>query len=58
MGQKWDQGKSEKVSGNKWKWTDNNLKPMGHKEGSPEREVHGNRGLPKEQCPEQVQGRK
>ena len=48
MGQKWDQGKSEKVSGNKWKLTHNNTTPMGHSENSPEREVHSNTGLPKE----------
>ena len=30
------------------KWTHNNPKPMGHSEGSPEREVHRNEGLPKE----------
>ena len=36
-----------KVSGNKWEWTHNNPKLMGHSEGSPEREVHSNTGLPK-----------
>ena len=40
-------GKKSKVSGNKWKWTHNNPKPMGHSKGSPEREVHSNTGLPK-----------
>ena len=35
------------VSGNKQKWTHNNPKPMGHRKGSPEREVHRNTGLPK-----------
>ena len=47
MGQEWDQGINEKVSGNKWKWTHNNPKPMGHSEGSPEKQVHSNIGLPK-----------
>ena len=37
----------KKVSGNKWKWTHNSLKPMGHSKGSPEREIHSNIGLPK-----------
>ena len=36
-----------KVSGNKWRWTHNNPKPMGHSKGSPGREVYGNTGLPK-----------
>ena len=40
--------KKSKVSGNKWTWTHNNPKPMGHREGSLEREVHSNTGLPKE----------
>ena len=39
-------GKNQKLSGNKWKWTRNNPKPMGHSKGSPEREVHSNTGLP------------
>ena len=46
MGYQWDQGRNKKVSGNKWKWTHNSPKPMGHREGSPEREVHSNTGLP------------
>ena len=37
-----------KVSGNKWKWTHNDPKSMGQSEGSPEREVHSNTGVPKE----------
>ena len=45
MGQKWDQGRNQKVSGNKWKWTHNNPKPMGH--SSPEREVYSDTSLPK-----------
>ena len=47
MGQEWDQGRNQKVSGNKWKWTHNNPKLMGHGEGSSEREVHNNTGLSK-----------
>ena len=47
MGQEWDQGGNQKVSGNKWKWTHNNPKPMGHSKSSPEREVHSDTGLPK-----------
>ena len=47
MGQEWDQGGNQKVSGNKWKWTHNNPKLMGHREGSPDREVHSDTGLPK-----------
>ena len=46
MGQEWDQGINQKVSGNKWKWTHNSPKPMGHSKGSPEREVHSDAGLP------------
>ena len=38
--------KSKKVSGNKWKWTHNNPKSMGHSESSPEKEVHSITGLP------------
>ena len=37
-----------KFSGNKWKWTHNNPTPMGHSKCSPEREVHNNTGLPKQ----------
>ena len=43
----WDQGRNQKDSGNKWKWTHNNPKLTGHRKGSPEREVHSNTGLPK-----------
>ena len=39
--------RNQKVSGNKWKWTHNNPKLTGHSEGSPEKEVHSNTGLPK-----------
>ena len=48
MGQQWDQGQNQKVSGNKGKWTHNNSKTMGYNEGSPEREVHSDTGLSKE----------
>ena len=47
MGEEWDWGRNQKVSGNKQKWTHNNPKPMGHSKGSPEREVHSDTGLPK-----------
>ena len=46
MGQERDQGRNQKLSGNKWKRTPNNPKPMGHSKGSPETEVHSNTGLP------------
>ena len=39
--------KSKKVSGNKEKRT-HNPKLMGHSKGSPDREVHSNTSLPKE----------
>ena len=42
-----NKGRNQKVSGNKWKWTHNNPKLMGHREGSPEKEVYSNTGLPK-----------
>ena len=48
MDQQWDQGRNQKVSGNKWKLTQNNPKPMGHSKGNTEREVHSNTGLTKE----------
>ena len=47
MGQEWDQGRNQKLSGNKWKQTHNNTEMMGHREGSPERKVHSDTGLPK-----------
>ena len=47
MGQEWDWGRNQKLSGNKQKWTHNNLKLMRHSKGSPEREVDSNTGLPK-----------
>ena len=46
MGQEWDEGINQKLSGNKWEWTHNNPKLMEHSEGSPEKEVHSNTGLP------------
>ena len=47
MGQERDQGRNQKVSGNKWKWTHNSPKLMEHREGSPEREVYCNTDLSK-----------
>ena len=38
MGEKWDQRRNQKVSGNKWKLTHNNTKSMGHSECSLDRE--------------------
>ena len=49
MGKQWDQGRNQKVSVNKWKRTHNNPKPMGHSEGSPDREVYRNTCLPKKE---------
>ena len=45
MGQEWDQGRNEKVSGKKQKQTHHNRKLMIHSKGSPKREVHSNTGL-------------
>ena len=45
MGQEWDQGRNQKVSGNKQKWTHTTQNLPS--EGSPEREVHSHTGLPK-----------
>ena len=47
MGQEWEKGRYQKISGNKWKQTHSNPKPMRHSNGSPEREVHRDTGLPK-----------
>ena len=47
MAQEWGQGRNQKVSWNKWKWTNNSPKPMGHSEGRNEREVQSHTGLPK-----------
>ena len=47
MGQEWDQGRNQNVSRSIWKWTYNNPKLKGQSEGSTEREVHSNIGLPK-----------
>ena len=41
------EGRKQKVSGNKWKWTHNSPKPIGHSEGIPHREVQSKTGLPK-----------
>ena len=38
-------GKKSKISGNKWKWTHNNPKPMGHSKGSSERKFHRDKSL-------------
>ena len=46
MGQEWDQGRKY-ISGKTWKQTHNNLKLTGHSKGSPEREIHSDTGLPK-----------
>ena len=45
--QEWDQGRNQKVSGNKRKWTHNNPNLIGHSKRSPEREVYSDTGLPK-----------
>ena len=45
---KWNQGRNQKGFGNKQKWIHNNPKLMGHGKDSPEREVHSNTGVPKE----------
>ena len=37
---------NQTVSGKKREWTHNNPKLMGHSEGSPEREVYSDTGLP------------
>ena len=42
------QGRNKKVPGNKWKWTHNNPKPMGHSKGGLQREIHNNTSIPKE----------
>ena len=47
MGQEWDQGRNQEVSGNKWKTTHNNQKLMGHSKGSPETQVYTDTSLPK-----------
>ena len=43
----WNQGRNQKVSTKKLKWTYNSPKTMGHSKGSPGRKVHSNTGLPK-----------
>ena len=47
MGQQWDQGINQKSIWNKWKWTHNNPKSMGHSKDSAEGKVQSNTGLPK-----------
>ena len=47
MGKEWDQGRTHTVSGNKWKWTHNNLKLRVHSKRNPDREVHSDTSLPK-----------
>ena len=47
MGEWWDRGRNHTDFGNKWKWTQDSWKPMGHSIGRPEREIHGDTGLPK-----------
>ena len=47
MGQEWDQGRNQKVSGNTWKLTHNSSKPVGHSKGSLESEVNSDTGPPK-----------
>ena len=41
-GLQWDQGRNKKILGNKWKWTHNYPKPVGHSKGTPEWEVDSN----------------
>ena len=45
MGQQWDQGKSQQILWNKWKWEHNNPKSLGHWESNPNREIHSITGL-------------
>ena len=47
MGEEWEWGINQKVYENKWKWTHNNPKPIGHSKGSPEREAHSDTGISK-----------
>ena len=46
-GQEWDLGRNQEVSGNKWKWIHSNSQLMGHRESTPEREIHSDTGQPK-----------
>ena len=50
MGQAWYQGGNQKVHGNKWKWTCNDPKLMGHSKDSPEREVYSNTDISKKEA--------
>ena len=45
--QEWDQGRNQKVSGNKRKWTHNNPNLIGHSKRSPERKGHSDTGQTK-----------
>ena len=47
ISQQWDNGRNQKVSGNKWKWTHNIPKHMGYSEVRIERAVQSNISLPK-----------
>ena len=47
--EQWDQERSQKVPGNKWKWTHNNPKSLGHRESNPSREIHSITGLSQKQ---------
>ena len=53
MGNQWDQTENQKASGNKWEWT-HNPKPMGHREVSPEEEIHRTAGLPNKDKKSQI----
>ena len=45
MGQKWDQGRNQKIPWNKWKCRHNNPKSVGHRESNPKKEIHSITGL-------------
>ena len=47
MAQEWGQGRNQKVSGKKWKRMHDKSNLMRNSEGSPNREVHTEAGLPK-----------
>ena len=47
LNNEWDQGRNQKECVNKWIWTHNSPKSMGNREGSPGKEVHSDKGLPK-----------
>ena len=48
MGQPSNQRRNLKIYGNKRKWKHNNPNTLGRSEGSPERKIHCNPGLPQE----------